>query len=178
MWFLLLTIIYCHPWNPLCLKPPHLNHILSVFLLTLISLSVCTSLFPQCDQDQCIQSTKFVLQAAATPPVILGGGGGGPPLPGKSTLGGPCAYLAPSQPSLPSSIPSLGCAGDVLTLRDTETHCHHHHFVSPEETPSPPGPPPCSARMPHVHPAQLYDLASQDSLHEDSVRGLVKLSSV
>ncbi|XP_030261203.1 probable palmitoyltransferase ZDHHC14 [Sparus aurata] len=145
-----------------------------------------------CDQDQCIQSTKFVLQAAATPllhadPVVLA------PLPGKTvTMGGPCAYLAPSQPSLPS------CGGDVLALRDAaaDSHCHHHlhhhhhhhhhHFVSPEETPcgTPQGVLPCPAHL-HLHPhlpvpspAALYDPASQDALHEDSVRGLVKLSSV
>ncbi|XP_031585608.1 palmitoyltransferase ZDHHC14 isoform X1 [Oreochromis aureus] len=147
-----------------------------------------------CDQDQCIQSTKFVLQAAATPllhsdPVVLA------PLPGKTaTLGGPCAYLAPAQPSLPS------CGGDVLTLRDAAVdsrchhhlhlhhHHHHHHFVSPEETPcaTPQGALPCPAHL-HLHhqphpaipsPAALYDPASQDTLHEDSVRGLVKLSSV
>ncbi|XP_065820275.1 palmitoyltransferase ZDHHC14 [Labrus bergylta] len=148
-----------------------------------------------CDQDQCIQSTKFVLQAAATPllysdPVVMA-----PPLPGKTTtLGGPCAYLAPSQPSLPS------CGGDVLTLRDAaaDSHCHHHlyhhhhhlhhHFVSPEETPcsTPQGALPCPAHL-HLHshphppvpsPSALYNPASQDALHEDSVRGLVKLSSV
>ncbi|XP_041716828.1 palmitoyltransferase ZDHHC14-like isoform X2 [Coregonus clupeaformis] len=124
--------------------------------------------------------------AAATPllhsdPVMIGGGG--PPFPGKSSLGVPCAAsLAPSQPSLPSSMPGLGCAGDMLSLRDPDTHCHHHHFPSPEETPSPPGPMPltlpCAAHRGHMNPAQLYDPASQDSLHEDSVRGLVKLSSV
>lgn len=148
----------------------------------------------QCDQDQCIQSTKFVLQAATTPllnsdPVVLA------PLPGKTTtLGGPCAYLAPAQPSLPS------CGGDVLTLRDAAVdsrchhhlhlhhHHHHHHFVSPEETPcaTPQGALPCPAHL-HLHhqphpaipsPVALYDPASQDALHEDSVRGLVKLSSV
>ncbi|KAM4713406.1 palmitoyltransferase ZDHHC14-like [Anableps anableps] len=138
-----------------------------------------------CDQDQCIQSTKFVLQAAATPllhsdPVVLA------PLPAKSaTLGGPCAYLAPTQPSLPS------CAGDVLTLRDTtvDSHCHHHlhlhhlhHFASPEETPcsTPQGALPCPAHMhlQHPPPPVLYDPVTQDALHEDSVRGLVKLSSV
>ncbi|XP_029589916.1 probable palmitoyltransferase ZDHHC14 isoform X3 [Salmo trutta] len=140
-----------------------------------------------CDQEHCIQSTKFLLQAAATPllhsdPVMMGGEG--PTLPGKSSLGGPCASLAPSQPSLPSSMPGLGCAGDMLTLRDPDTHCHHHPFVSPEETPSPGPMPltlPCPAHMTHgghMNPAQLYDPASQDSLHEDSVRGLVKLSSV
>ncbi|XP_062322944.1 palmitoyltransferase ZDHHC14 isoform X1 [Osmerus eperlanus] len=136
-----------------------------------------------CDQHQCIQSTKFVLQAAATPllhsdPVMLSRGA---PLPGKSSLGGPCVSLASGQPSLPSSIPSLSCAGDMLTLRDSDAHCHHHHFVSPDqETPSPPGPGPlpCAIHMTHGHTGQLYDPASQDSLHEDSVRGLVKLSSV
>uniref|UniRef100_A0A667WH65 Uncharacterized protein n=1 Tax=Myripristis murdjan TaxID=586833 RepID=A0A667WH65_9TELE len=133
--------------------------------------------------------TKFVLQAAATPllhsdPVVLA------PLPGKSgALGGPCAYLAPTQPSLPS-LPS--CGGDVLSLRDASDsrchHHHHHHFVSPDETPgtSPQGALPCPAHLPaHPHlqplpptPATLYDPASQDTLHEDSVRGLVKLSTV
>ena len=148
---------------------------------------------PQCDQNRCIQSTKFVLQAAATPllhsdPVVLA------PMPGKTaTLGGPCAYLAPTQPSLPS------CGGDVLTLSAAavNAHCHHHlhlhhhlhhHFVSPEETPcnTPQGGLPCPAHL-HQHPQShppipsatvLYDPVSQDTLHEDSVRGLVKLSSV
>ncbi|XP_010881024.1 probable palmitoyltransferase ZDHHC14 isoform X3 [Esox lucius] len=138
-----------------------------------------------CDQEHCIQSTKFVLQAAATPllhsdPVMMGRAG--PPPSGKTSLGGPCSSLAPSQPSLPSSMPGLGCAGDMLTLRDPDAHCHHHHFVSPEEMPSPLGPSslvlPFAAHGGHLNPAQLYDPASQDSLHEDSVRGLVKLSSV
>lgn len=142
----------------------------------------------QCDQDQCIQSTKFVLQAAATPllhsdPVVL------PPLPAKPvSLGGPCAYLGPAQPTLPS------CAGDVLTLRDVavDSHCHHHlhlphlhhhqHFVSPEETPcgTPQGalPRPTHMHLQHPAPQVRYDPVTQDSLHEDSVRGLVKLSSV
>lgn len=193
--FCLLTFLY------VCISCP--SHLLSLFLvppqkhiillrffppfsyLHLYLLSLSPS--PQCDQEHCIQSTKFLLQAAATPllhsnPVMMGGEG--PTLPGKSSLGGPCASLAPSQPSLPSSMPGLGCAGDMLTLRDPDTHCHHHHFVSPEETPSPGPMPltlPCPAHMTHgghMNPAQLYDPASQDSLHEDSVRGLVKLSSV
>ncbi|XP_012679290.2 palmitoyltransferase ZDHHC14 [Clupea harengus] len=150
---------------------------------------------PMCDQHQCIQSTKFVLQAAATPlllhsePIVLPSGR---PLAGKSSLAGPCASLAPGHPSLtslPSSVPSLTCAGELLALRDGDPHCRHHHFASPDETPSPPSPPhamPSSAPCPahghhhhqHIHPAQLYNPASQDSLHEDSVRGLVKLSSV
>uniref|UniRef100_A0A3B4WTX6 Uncharacterized protein n=1 Tax=Seriola lalandi dorsalis TaxID=1841481 RepID=A0A3B4WTX6_SERLL len=141
-----------------------------------------------------IQSDTLTMFAAATPllhsdPVVLA------PLPGKTTtLGGPCAYLAPTQQSLPS------CGGDVLTMRDAaaDSHCHHHlhhhhhhhhhHLVSPEETPctTPQGALPCPAHL-HLHPqphppvpspATLYDPASQDALHEDSVRGLVKLSSV
>ncbi|XP_017580454.1 palmitoyltransferase ZDHHC14 [Pygocentrus nattereri] len=131
-----------------------------------------------CHQDQCIQSTKFVLQAATTPllhaqPVLLGGA---PVLQPKPSVGGPCSALGPGQPSLPSlpsSIPGLSCGGEVLALHDSESHCHHHihhqHFISPEETP-------CAAHLGHHVP--LYDPASQDSLHEDSVRGLVKLSSV
>ncbi|XP_005160408.2 palmitoyltransferase ZDHHC14 isoform X1 [Danio rerio] len=138
-----------------------------------------------CAQDQCIQSTKFVLQAATNPllhsqPVILGGG---PPLQAKTSLGGPCSTMGPPQPSLPSSIPGLSCGGELMALRDSEIHCHHHlhhqHFISPEETPSPPAPLPCATHLGHhVHPTQLFDPVSQDSLHEDSVRGLVKLSSV
>ncbi|XP_076873925.1 palmitoyltransferase ZDHHC14 [Brachyhypopomus gauderio] len=144
-----------------------------------------------CHQDQCIQSTKFVLQAAATPllhtqPALLGGGG--PVLHGKPTMGLPCSALVPSQPplpplpSIPSSIPGMSC-GDLLPLHDSETHCPHQlslqRFISPEETPSPPANLPCAAHVGlHVHPALHYDPASQDSLHEDSVRGLVKLSSV
>ncbi|XP_027011153.1 palmitoyltransferase ZDHHC14 [Tachysurus fulvidraco] len=130
-----------------------------------------------CHQDQCIQSTKFVLQAATTPllhaqPVLLSGGA---VLQVKPSMGMPCSL----HPSLPSSTTSLGCGGELLALHDPESLCHHHHqlsheaFASPEEMPSPAMVLPCAA-----HLAQLYDPASQDSLHEDSVRGLVKLSSV
>ncbi|XP_026089578.1 probable palmitoyltransferase ZDHHC14 isoform X2 [Carassius auratus] len=113
-------------------------------------------------------------------PIILGGGA---PLQAKTSLGGPCSTLGPSQASLPSSIPGLSCGGELMALRDSEIHCHHHlhhqHFISPEETPSPPTALPCATHLGHhVHPAQLFNPASQDSLHEDSVRGLVKLSSV
>ncbi|KAI3367854.1 hypothetical protein L3Q82_026686 [Scortum barcoo] len=156
-----------------------------------------------CDQDQCIQSTKFVLQAAATPllqqqssePVILttspeNGGS----LPGRTslTLAGPCTSLPLGQPTPPTSTPSLSCheAADMLPIHGhghTHNHGHplqepmaHHHFLTPEEVPSPPGMLPCGSPMGHSHTMQagFYNPASQDSLHEDSVRGLVKLSSV
>eukprot|EP00064_Thunnus_orientalis_P002664 superscaffoldBa00000202_g2671 len=156
-----------------------------------------------CDQDQCIQSTKFVLQAAATPllqqqssePVILttspeNGGS----LPGRTSLalGGPCTSLPLGQPTPPTSTPSLSCheTTDMLPIHGhshTHNHSHplqdpvaHHHFLTPEEVPSPPGMLPCGSPLGHSHTMQagFYNPASQDSLHEDSVRGLVKLSSV
>lgn len=155
-----------------------------------------------CDQDQCIQSTKFVLQAAATPllqqqssePVILTSsaspenGGAGLGGRGPLVLGGPCTSLPLGQPTPPTSNPSsLGChePADLLPMHAAvaapaaAAHHHHHHFLTPEEVPSPPGMLPCGSPLGHGHSGQpFYDPASQDSLHEDSVRGLVKLSSV
>ncbi|GLD56192.1 probable palmitoyltransferase ZDHHC14, partial [Lates japonicus] len=156
-----------------------------------------------CDQDQCIQSTKFVLQAAATPllqqqssePVILTASPeNGGTLPGRTslTLAGPCTSLPLGQPTPPTSTPSLSCheATDMLPIHGhghTHNHNHplqepvaHHHFLTPEEVPSPPGMLPCGSPLGHSHTMQagFYNPASQDSLHEDSVRGLVKLSSV
>ncbi|KAJ8387806.1 hypothetical protein AAFF_G00149550 [Aldrovandia affinis] len=123
-----------------------------------------------CDQDQCIQSTKFVLQAAATP--LL-----------QTSLGEPCA---PSRgppwgpgpgPHPPTSNPNL--SGDAEPPpRQEGAPAHHHHFLTPEEAPSPPGMLPCAGPLSHSHTLPFYSPASQDSLHEDSVRGLVKLSSV
>ncbi|KAG7277344.1 hypothetical protein CRUP_005878 [Coryphaenoides rupestris] len=168
-----------------------------------------------CDQDQCIQSTKFVLQAAASPllqqsvePVILApctDDGGS--LPGRTSLtpGEPCSPLplAGLQPTPPTSNPNLSGHetadtlpahaghlhnhGHTLQQQDHHQQHHHHHqqqhqhhFLTPEEVPSPPGILPCGSPMGHNHgmPAGFYNPASQDSLHEDSVRGLVKLSSV
>ncbi|XP_045699112.1 palmitoyltransferase ZDHHC14 isoform X4 [Phyllostomus hastatus] len=132
-----------------------------------------------CDQDQCIQSTKFVLQAAATPllqsePSLTSDE---LHLPGKPGLGTPCASLTLGQPTPPSSMPNLAAeAGltDILPLKEEHVG---HQFLTPEEAPSPPrllaGSPLAHSRTVHV-----LGLASQDSLHEDSVRGLVKLSSV
>lgn len=154
---------------------------------------------PQCDQDQCIQSTKFVLQAAATPllqqqssePVILTSASpenGGAVLGGRGplSLGGPCTSLPLGQPTPPTSNPSsLGCheSGDLLPMHAAPVvphHPHQCHFLTPEEVPSPPGMLPCGSPLGHGHGGgqPFYDPASQDSLHEDSVRGLVKLSSV
>ncbi|XP_077476760.1 palmitoyltransferase ZDHHC14 isoform X1 [Stigmatopora argus] len=133
-----------------------------------------------CDQDQCIQSTKFVLQAAASP--LLGQQGGEPvivtsspenggPLPG----GRPCSSLPLGHPT----------SGDVPPPPPIHPHNYgRHHFLAPEDLPSPPGMLPCSSPVGHGHghghaaQAGFYNPASQDSLHEDSVRGLVKLSSV
>uniref|UniRef100_A0A8C7Y852 Uncharacterized protein n=1 Tax=Oryzias sinensis TaxID=183150 RepID=A0A8C7Y852_9TELE len=98
-------------------------------------------------------------------------------LPGRASLalGGPCTSLPLGQPTPPASTPSLSCheATDLLPLA-------HHHFLTPEEVPSPPGMLHCGSPLGHSHTMQgsFYNPASQDSLHEDSVRGLVKLSSV
>ncbi|XP_048210321.1 palmitoyltransferase ZDHHC14 isoform X3 [Perognathus longimembris pacificus] len=132
-----------------------------------------------CDQDQCIQSTKFVLQAAATPllqsePSLTSDE---LHLPGKPGLGTPCTSLALGQPTPPSSMPNLAAEAalsDILPLKDEH---RGHQFLTPEEAPSPRrmlgGSP-----LAHSRTAHVLGLASQDSLHEDSVRGLVKLSSV
>ncbi|XP_027760721.1 probable palmitoyltransferase ZDHHC14 isoform X5 [Empidonax traillii] len=133
-----------------------------------------------CDQDQCIQSTKFVLQAAATPllqsePSITSEE---LPLPGKTSISGPCAALTLGQPTPPSSMPNLTSDSgltDIIPLKDEH---EGHQFLTPEEAPSPPGMLPSGSPITHSHTMHVLSLASQDSLHEDSVRGLVKLSSV
>lgn len=133
----------------------------------------------QCDQDQCIQSTKFVLQAAATPLLQSEPSLTSDELhpPGKPGLGTPCASLTLGPPTPPSSMPNLAAEAaltDILPLKDEHVA---HQFLTPDEAPSPPtmlaGSPLAHSRTMHV-----LGLASQDSLHEDSVRGLVKLSSV
>uniref|UniRef100_A0A3B4ZG20 Uncharacterized protein n=1 Tax=Stegastes partitus TaxID=144197 RepID=A0A3B4ZG20_9TELE len=102
-------------------------------------------------------------------------------LPGRTslTLGGPCTSLPLGQPTPPTSTPSLSCheAADIHPLQEPVAH---HHFLTPEEVPSPPGMLHCGSPLGHSHTMQagFYNPASQDSLHEDSVRGLVKLSSV
>ncbi|XP_047625808.1 palmitoyltransferase ZDHHC14 isoform X4 [Phacochoerus africanus] len=132
-----------------------------------------------CDQDQCIQSTKFVLQAAATPllqsePSLTSDE---LHLPGKPGLGTPCASLTLGQPTPPSSMPNLAAEAtltDILPLKEEHVG---HQFLTPEEAPSPPGML-VGSPLAHSRTVHVLGLASQDSLHEDSVRGLVKLSSV
>uniref|UniRef100_A0A8B9QQW7 Zinc finger DHHC-type containing 14 n=1 Tax=Apteryx owenii TaxID=8824 RepID=A0A8B9QQW7_APTOW len=133
-----------------------------------------------CDQDQCIQSTKFVLQAAATPllqsePSITSEE---LPLPGKTTISGPCATLTLGQPTPPSSMPNLTSDSGLTDMIPLKEEHEGHQFLTPEEAPSPPGMLPSGSPITHSHTMHVLSLASQDSLHEDSVRGLVKLSSV
>ncbi|XP_060790686.1 palmitoyltransferase ZDHHC14-like isoform X2 [Neoarius graeffei] len=84
----------------------------------------------------------------------------------------PCPLLPLSQPTPPTSTPSLSCEAESLSPPAPEAQ---HHFLTPDDAPSPPGMLPSTD---HSHTAPFYNPASQDSLHEDSVRGLVKLSSV
>ncbi|XP_027795339.2 palmitoyltransferase ZDHHC14 isoform X3 [Marmota flaviventris] len=133
-----------------------------------------------CDQDQCIQSTKFVLQAAATPllqsePSLTSDE---MHLPGKPGLGTPCTSLTLGQPTPPSSIPNLAAEAalsDIMPLKDEHGG---HQFLTPDEAPSPPRMLGAGSPLAHSRTMHVLGLASQDSLHEDSVRGLVKLSSV
>ncbi|KAG5266116.1 hypothetical protein AALO_G00249960 [Alosa alosa] len=116
-----------------------------------------------------------------------------PALPGRTLLAGPCPSLLLGQPTPPTSTPSLSCDGELIPPHPSHPpeppgpHLHphaphmphpHHHFLTPEEVPSPPGMLPCGSPLAHSHTVPFYHPASQDSLHEDSVRGLVKLSSV
>lgn len=164
---------------------PILFHtILSIFSLFFLCF-VCHMWFwhpsiLQCDQDQCIQSTKFVLQAAATPllqsePSI---NSEELPLPGKTSISGPCATLTLGQPTPPSSMPNLTSDSGLTDIIPLKEEHEGHQFLTPEEAPSPPGMLPSGSPITHSHTMHVLSLASQDSLHEDSVRGLVKLSSV
>lgn len=98
-------------------------------------------------------------------------------LPGKSGLGTPCASLTLGQPTPPSSMPNLTAEAGLTDILPLKEEHMGHQFLTPEEAPSPPrllaGSPLAHSRTTHA-----LGLASQDSLHEDSVRGLVKLSSV
>lgn len=101
-----------------------------------------------------------------------------PPLPGKISLSAPCAPLPLGQPTPPSSTPNLSCdttLSDMLPAREEQ---EGPHFLTPEEAPSSLGMLSSGSSLTHSHTMHVFNLASQDSLHEDSVRGLVKLSSV
>lgn len=132
-----------------------------------------------CDQDQCIQSTKFVLQAAATPllqsePSLTSDE---LHLSGKPGLGTPCASLTLGQPTPPSSMPNLTTEAGLTDILPLKEEHMGHQFLTPEEVPSPPRLL-AGSSLTHSSTMHVLGLASQDSLHEDSVRGLVKLSSV
>ncbi|XP_034284461.1 palmitoyltransferase ZDHHC14 isoform X1 [Pantherophis guttatus] len=127
-----------------------------------------------CDQDQCIQSTKFVLQAAATPLLQSEPSLSSEelPIPGKITLGAPCAMVTLGQPTPPSSIPNLTSETSLSEMISLKEDPENHPFLTPEEAP------PGMLPLGHSRTMHSLSLVSQDSLHEDSVRGLVKLSSV
>ncbi|XP_039214170.1 palmitoyltransferase ZDHHC14 isoform X1 [Crotalus tigris] len=131
-----------------------------------------------CDQDQCIQSTKFVLQAAATPLLQSEPSLSSEelPLPGKNTLGAPCAMMTLGQATPPSSIPNLTSETSLSEMIPLKEDPESHPFLTPEE--APPGMLPLGYALTHSRTMHSLSLVSQDSLHEDSVRGLVKLSSV
>lgn len=100
------------------------------------------------------------------------------PLPGKTSISGPCATLTLGQPTPPSSMPNLTSDTGLTDMIPLKEEHEGHQFLTPEEAPSPPGMLPSGSPITHSHTMHVLSLASQDSLHEDSVRGLVKLSSV
>ncbi|XP_060097324.1 palmitoyltransferase ZDHHC14 isoform X4 [Heteronotia binoei] len=100
------------------------------------------------------------------------------PLPGKTTISAPCAALTLGQPTPPSSMPNLTSETGLSDMIPLKEDPESHQFLTPEEAPSPPGMLPLGSPVTHSHTMHVLSLASQDSLHEDSVRGLVKLSSV
>ncbi|XP_028579593.2 palmitoyltransferase ZDHHC14 isoform X4 [Podarcis muralis] len=100
------------------------------------------------------------------------------PLPGKTSISAPCATLTLGQPTPPSSMPNLTSETGLTDMIPLKEDSESHQFLTPEEAPSPPGMLPIGSPMIHSRTMHILSLASQDSLHEDSVRGLVKLSSV
>ncbi|NWI80475.1 ZDH14 palmitoyltransferase, partial [Dryoscopus gambensis] len=171
----------CGPLSPSLFQSPVTPSVKDFFQMSNLNLPWCSlGQCPLCDQDQCIQSTKFVLQAAATPllqsePSITSEE---LPLPGKTSISGPCASLTLGQPTPPSSMPNLTSDSGLTDIIPLKEEHEGHQFLTPEEAPSPPGMLPSGSPITHSHTMHVLSLASQDSLHEDSVRGLVKLSSV
>ncbi|XP_061600317.1 palmitoyltransferase ZDHHC14 isoform X2 [Cololabis saira] len=149
----------------------------------------------QSQQSHMVAATPLLQQQNSEPVILTASPENGASLPGRASLnlGSPCSPLPLSQPTPPTSTPSLSCheAADMLPVHRHGSHTHnhnhslqeqvaHHHFLTPEEVPSPPGMLHCGSPLGPSHPMQtgFYNQVSQDSLHEDSVRGLVKLSSV
>ncbi|TNN52537.1 putative palmitoyltransferase ZDHHC14 [Liparis tanakae] len=162
----------------------------------------------QSQQSHMAAATPLLQQQSSEPVTLTTSLENGGALPGRASLvlGGPCGSLPLGMPTPPTSTPSLSCheAADMLPIHGhVHNHSHalhdpgaHHHFLTPEEVPSPPGMLPCGSPMGHSpmghshspmghshspmghshspmghsHAAQagFYNPASQDSLHEDS----------
>ncbi|XP_077476765.1 palmitoyltransferase ZDHHC14 isoform X2 [Stigmatopora argus] len=125
----------------------------------------------QSQQSHMAAASPLLGQQGGEPVIVTSSPENGGPLPG----GRPCSSLPLGHPT----------SGDVPPPPPIHPHNYgRHHFLAPEDLPSPPGMLPCSSPVGHGHghghaaQAGFYNPASQDSLHEDSVRGLVKLSSV
>ncbi|XP_028653268.1 palmitoyltransferase ZDHHC14 isoform X3 [Erpetoichthys calabaricus] len=126
-------------------------------------------------------ATQFQSNMAAATPLLQTDSNYGsdePPLPGKTTLSVPCGTLPLGQPTPPSSTPNLTSEAVLADMLQRREEQDGHHFLTPEEAPSPPGMLSIGSPLTHSHTMHIFNPASQDSLHEDSVRGLVKLSSV
>ncbi|XP_053700729.1 palmitoyltransferase ZDHHC14 isoform X2 [Synchiropus splendidus] len=142
----------------------------------------------QSQQSHMAAATPLLQQQSTEPIILTATPENGLSLAGRTSLvlGGPCTSLPLGQPTPPTSTPSLSCheSSDMIHAHNhncpLQEQVGHHHYLTPEEVPSPPGMLPCGTPLGHAHAIQagVYDPASQDSLHEDSVRGLVKLSSV
>uniref|UniRef100_UPI00398E5FB7 palmitoyltransferase ZDHHC14 isoform X2 n=1 Tax=Pristiophorus japonicus TaxID=55135 RepID=UPI00398E5FB7 len=101
-----------------------------------------------------------------------------PALPGKMTISPTCATLALGQPTPPPSTSNLATETIITDTMPLKEECDGHHFLTPEEAPSPPGMLTPGTPLTHSHTMHVLNAVTQDSMHEDSVRGLVKLSSV
>lgn len=101
-----------------------------------------------------------------------------PPLPGKMTISPPCATLGLGHPTPPPSNSNLATATILTDTMPLTEQSEGHYFLTPEEAPSPPGMLNLGTPLTQSHTMLVLNAVIQDSMHEDSVRGLVKLSSV